>query len=179
MPSPVPDERPSPPSCGDIVGLLAQRDRRAAFAAVELGATTPREVAEATGLRPAAAAAALHRLTAGGLVALDDQAGAHVVEDAFRRAVAAEVRISGRRTGDGAGAYFRRGRLTAIPGAPEVRARVLAVVAETFTAGETYSEPKVNALCAEWLDDWVSLRRALVDDGLLHRDATGTAYRRA
>ncbi|MFC4562488.1 DUF2087 domain-containing protein [Nocardiopsis mangrovi] len=171
----VPDERP--PSCGDIVGLLAESDRRAAFAALVLGAATPREIADAAGLRPAAAASALHKLTAGGLAAFDEGARAHVlVEDAFRRAVAADVRVSGRRTGDGAGAYFRRGRLTAIPGDPAVRARVLEVVAEVFAAGETYSEPKVNALCAEWLDDWVSLRRALVDHGLLRRDATGTAY---
>ncbi len=29
----------------------------------------------------------------------------------------------------------------------------------------------MNAICGGWLDDWVSLRRALIDEGLLRRDA--------
>lgn len=86
--------------------------------------------------------------------------------------------MSSRDGGDGAGAYFRRGRLTAIPGNPEVRARVLPVVADSFKPGEVYSEAKVNALCGEWLDDWATLRRVLVDEGLLRRDHTDTAYER-
>ncbi|MFE7314264.1 hypothetical protein ACFU7T_14455 [Streptomyces sp. NPDC057555] len=51
-----------PPSCRDLVGLLAQNDRRSAYAALALGATTLEQVAERTGLRPAAAAMALQKL---------------------------------------------------------------------------------------------------------------------
>ncbi|MFE7314263.1 DUF2087 domain-containing protein [Streptomyces sp. NPDC057555] len=82
-----------------------------------------------------------------------------------------EVRLTGRGGGDGAGAYFRKGRLTSIPGNAQVRNRVLSVVADSFEKGVTYPEPKVNAICGGWLDDWVNLRRALVDEGLLRRDA--------
>ncbi|WP_435828336.1 DUF2087 domain-containing protein [Saccharopolyspora shandongensis] len=71
-----------------------------------------------------------------------------------------------------------RGRLTSIPGKAEVRSRVLAVVKDSFEPGMTYSEAKVNAICGEWFDDWVSLRRALVDEGLLLRNESGTTYKR-
>ncbi len=42
----------------------------------------------------------------------------------------------------------------------------------------TYSEAKANAICGEWFDDWASLRRALVDEGLLRRNESGTTYER-
>ncbi|MFB9962099.1 DUF2087 domain-containing protein [Sinosporangium siamense] len=168
-----------PPSCADLVGLLAQPDRRSAFAAVVLGATTRGQVVELTGLRPPAAANALRKLAEGRVIATGPEAGTYsLVEDTFRRAIIAEVGVAGRAGGDGSGAYFRRGRLRAIPGDAAVRSRVLRVVADTFQPGETYSEPQVNALCGEWFDDWAGLRRVLVDEGLLRRDATGTRYER-
>lgn len=175
------DHRPGaedpPPSCRDLVGVLAQTDRRDAFAALALGATSVDQVAERAGLRPSAAAVALRKLVDGRIAAYDADARAYrLLDDTFRLAVQAEVRISGRGGGDGAGAYFRKGRLTSIPGRAEVRGRVLAVVADSFEAGVTYSEAKVNALCGEWLDDWVTLRRALVDEELLRRDESGTRY---
>ncbi|EKX68559.1 DUF2087 domain-containing protein [Streptomyces ipomoeae] len=168
-----------PPSCRDLVGILAQTDRRDAFAALALGATTVAQVAERAKLRPAAAAVALQKLVDGRIAAYDADARAYrLIDDTFRLAVQAEVRISGRGGGDGAGAYFRKGRLTSIPGKAEIRSRVLAVVADSFDPGTSYSEAKVNAICGQWYDDWVSLRRALVDEGLLHRDESGTHYER-
>ncbi|MEU2752293.1 hypothetical protein ABZ613_39495 [Streptomyces collinus] len=53
------------PSCRDLAGLLAQTGRRAAYAVLALGATSVAEVAELTGLRQPAAAAALQKLTDG------------------------------------------------------------------------------------------------------------------
>jgi hypothetical protein len=167
------------PSCRDLVGLLAQSDRRAAYAALALGATSVAEVAELARLSPSAAAAALRKLTHGRIAALDSEKRTYsLLDDTFRLAVQAEIRVSGRGGGDGAGTYFRRGRLTSIPGRAEVRGRVLAVVKDSFEPGVTYSEAKVNAICGEWFDDWVSLRRALVDEGLLRRNESGTAYQR-
>jgi hypothetical protein len=161
-----------PPSCRDLVGLLAQTDRRSAYAALVLGATTLEQVAERTGLRPAAAAMALQKLAEGRVARHDPARGTYVLlDDTFRLAVREEVRLTGRGGGDGAGAYFRKGRLTSIPGNAEVRNRVLSVVADSFEKDVTYPESKVNAICGGWLDDWVSLRRALVDEGLLRRDA--------
>ncbi|WP_405110204.1 DUF2087 domain-containing protein [Micromonospora sp. NBC_01405] len=172
------DERPA--SCGDIVGLLAEPARRAAFAALVLGARTVGSVAEQAGLTRKVAASALRKLVDGGIAAEDRATHSYApVEDAFRRAVQAEIRVGGRSGGHGAGVYFRRGRITAIPGDAEIRSRVLAVVVDTFTPGEVYPETRVNALCGEWFDDWVTLRRALVDEGLLKRNHAGTAYERA
>ncbi|CBG72686.1 hypothetical protein SCAB_56601 [Streptomyces scabiei 87.22] len=168
-----------PPSCRDLIGVLAQTDRRDAFAALALGATSAAEVAERAGLRPAAAAAALSKLVDGRIAAYDADARTYrLIEDTFRLAVQAEVRISGRGGGDGAGAYFRKGRLTSIPGKAETRTRVLSVVADSFEPGVTYAEAKVNAICGQWFDDWVTLRRALVDEELLRRDESGTRYER-
>ncbi|MEV0221559.1 DUF2087 domain-containing protein [Streptomyces sp. NPDC050704] len=169
-----------PPSCRDLVGLLAQHDRRAAYAALALGATSVAEVAEMAGLRPPAAAAALRKLTEGRVAVFDSEKRAYtLLDDTFRLAVQAEVRVSGRGGGDGAGSYFRRGRLTSVPGRAEVRGRVLAVVKDSFEPGVSYPEAKVNAICGEWFDDWVTLRRALVDEGLLRRNESGTSYERA
>ncbi|MEU3980559.1 DUF2087 domain-containing protein [Streptomyces sp. NPDC026672] len=155
-----------------MVGLLAQNDRRSAYAALVLGATSVEEVAERAGLRPASAAMALQKLVEGRIARHDQAHGTYtLLDDTFRLAVREEVRLTGRGGGDGAGAYFRKGRLTSIPGKADVRNRVLTVVADSFEKGVMYEEPKVNAICGGWFDDWVSLRRALVDEGLLRRDA--------
>src|SRR5215210_4044829 len=61
------------PSARELVALLAETDRLRALAAVTLGASTLPEVAERTGLEPRAAARALSRLVAGGL--LEGEAG--------------------------------------------------------------------------------------------------------
>ncbi|WP_240981488.1 MULTISPECIES: DUF2087 domain-containing protein [unclassified Streptomyces] len=162
-----------------MVGLLAQDDRRSAYAALVLGATSLPQVAERTGLRPAAAAMALQKLVEGRIACHDPEGGYTLLDDTFRLAVREEVRLTGRGGGDGAGAYFRKGRLTSIPGKAEVRRRVLTVVADSFEKGTVYEESKVNAVCGGWLDDWVSLRRALVDEGLLLRDDATARYQRA
>lgn len=166
------------PSCGDLVGLLAEPARRSAFAALVLGAGTAAAVAQRTGLTPKESVQALRKLVDGRVATEDD--GSYVLqEDTFREAIRTEARLTGGSGGgSGAGAYFRRGRLTAIPGDAEVRARVLAVVADSFTPGEVYTEARTNALCGEWFDDWVTLRRALVDENLLRRDHAGNDYQR-
>lgn len=167
------------PSCRDLVGALAQNDRRAAYAALALGAKTVAEVAERAGLRPPAAAVALKKLADAGIASFDrDEHTYTLLDDTFRLAVQAEVRVAGRARGDGAGSYFRRGRLTSIPDNKEVRSRVLDVVRDSFEPAVSYPEAKVNAICGEWFDDWVTLRRALVDEGMLRRNESGAIYER-
>jgi hypothetical protein len=162
-----------------LAGLLAQTDWRAAYGGLALGATSLAEVAELARLRPLAAAAALQKLTDGLIPAFDSEKRTYtLLDDTFRLAVQAEASVSGRGSGDGAGSYFRRGRLTSIPGKAEVCSRVLAIVKDSFEPGVTYSQAKVNAICGAWFDDWVSPRRALVDEGLLRRNESGTTYER-
>ncbi|WP_039828291.1 DUF2087 domain-containing protein [Nocardia testacea] len=167
------------PSCRDLVGALAQNDRRAAYAALALGATTVAEVAERAGLRSPAAAVALQKLADVRIASFDREKHTYtLLDDTFRLAIQSEVRVAGRARGDGAGSYFRRGRLTSIPGNTEVRSRVLDVVRDSFEPGVPYPEAKVNAICGEWFDDWVTLRRALVDEGMLCRNESGAIYER-
>jgi hypothetical protein len=54
---------------------------------------------------------------------------------------------------------------------------VLEYLAERFQEGVEYPEPDVNELLGRFHDDYASLRRHLVDDGLLTRSAGH--YRRA
>lgn len=165
-------------SAADLVGLLAESDRRNVFAALVLGARRVPEVASATGLDRSEAAMALQKLVAGGLVSADAQREHYEpIVEVFKAAMRTERRVAGS-TGDGAGSYFRRGRLLAIPNEAEVRGRVLGLVIDSFDIERTYTEAQVNALCAEWHDDWVGLRRALIDEGLLARDRSGARYDR-
>ncbi|MFE7814484.1 DUF2087 domain-containing protein [Streptomyces sp. NPDC057433] len=137
------------------------------------------EAAERAGLRPPAAAMALQKPADVGIASFDREKHTYTLfDDTFRLAVQAEVRVAGRARGDGAGSSFRRGRPTSIPGNKDVRSRVLGVVRDSFEPGVPYPEAKVNAICGEWFDAWVTLRRALVDEGVLHRNESGAIYER-
>lgn len=165
-------------SAADLVGLLAEPDRRSVFAALVLGARRVPEVVSATGLGRSEAAMALQKLVAGGLASTDAQRDHYEpVAQVFKAAMRTERRVAGS-TSDGAGSYFRRGRLLAIPNEAGVRGRVLGLAVDSFDFEPSYNEAQVNAVCAEWHDDWVGLRRALIDEGLLARDRSGARYHR-
>lgn len=73
--------------------------------------------------------------------------------------------------------YNGRGELTQMPVKAPVRREFLAWVASLLPAGETLTEPEANAVLRQVDDDVATLRRYLVDDGLLERPEPG-AYRR-
>jgi hypothetical protein len=75
-----------PPRPRDLLALLAEPDRLKALAAVALGAETLPQVAERAGLEPKAAARALSRLVAGGLLEGDGGKGYRVRTDVLRTA---------------------------------------------------------------------------------------------
>ena len=58
-----------------------------------------------------------------------------------------------------------------------ISTQVIPVLAERFQEGVEYPEPDVNELLGRFHEDYASLRRHLVDDGLLTRSAGH--YRRA
>ncbi|MFN2521354.1 MAG: DUF2087 domain-containing protein [Candidatus Limnocylindria bacterium] len=66
--------------------------------------------------------------------------------------------------------FFRDGRLETIPAARPMRRRALEHVAARFDGGRDYSEREVNAILFTLHSDVASLRRYLVDEGLLARD---------
>jgi hypothetical protein len=171
---------PGPPlDAGELVGLLADDDRRKVFAALVLGSTTRAEISAATGLDTRQVVRALNRLVTAGLVD-DDSDGEHTLLDAAfaraARAIAAarppldehadapadEARVLR--------AFVRDGRLTSIPTAWGKRRVVLDWLAQRFEPGRRYSEAMVNLSLAQVHPDTAALRRYLVDDGFLSRD---------
>jgi ADP-ribose pyrophosphatase YjhB (NUDIX family) len=161
-----------------LVGLLAEPDRLRVVAALALGAATPAEVAQAAGLPPRAVAAALRRLESGGLVST--VAGVlRLADRQFAEAARAETvprPVEDYGVSDPAAAavlraFVRDGRLTQIPVARAKRRTVLEHIASTFEPGMRYPERQVDAMLRAWYPDYASLRRYLVDEQLLARDA--------
>jgi len=87
-----------------------------------------------------------------------------VVEDAYRKKVLQT--------------FMRLGRLVCIPAQLKKRQIVLERVAEEFEYGREYSEREVNIILLDFHDDVASLRRGLIELGLLAR-AKGVYRRKA
>jgi hypothetical protein len=69
------------------------------------------------------------------------------------------------------------GRLHTMPTRHVKRQLVLDRIAQRFEPGRTYDEREVDAVLKEIHDDHAALRRYLVDDGFLTREAN--VYRRS
>ena len=174
------DDSPPIPDAAAIAGLLADDDRRAVVAALVLGASTVAEVVHATGLSARKVASALARLLDGELVVRGDDGSHLLLGEAFRRAAiaSAPARPEPDPTGDVPEdaarvlrTFFRGGRLTSIP---TQRAKLLVVLdrlAQEFELGQRYPEREVNRILREYHDDVAALRRHLVDEELLSREA--------
>ena len=73
-------------------------------------------------------------------------------------------------------AFFEYGKLKSIPAQQKKRRIVLEVIAEQFAYGKTYPEQEVNLIIAGFHDDFCTIRRDMIGEHLLERDASG--YRR-
>jgi hypothetical protein len=177
----VTDAEPPPvPDAAAIAGLLADDGRRRVVAALVLGSATVVEIRGATGLSARAVATALARLADAELVVRGED-GTHVLlAEAFRRAAiaAAPERPAPDPTGevpeDAARVlrtFFRGGRLTSIPIQRSKKVIVLDRLAQEFDVGTRYSERQVNAILRRFHEDVASLRRYLVDEEFLSREA--------
>ena len=157
-----------------IVGHLAHPDRRRVLAALILSASTADDVKRATGLGTRAVMTSLTRLVD------SDEGGRYwVVEEAFRQAVIDAQAAPAPDEHEGVSAntsrvlraFVREGRLVSIPAPRSKRLVVLDLIVQDFGLGQRYSERKVNAMLRKWHDDTAALRRYLVDEGLLDREA--------
>lgn len=161
-----------------IVGLLADATRLKVVGALALGAGTLEEVAEAADLPLKDVALAARRLARAGLVHRDghtlvlhaDRFGA--AARAAAEAAPAPEPLSDDPAEDAVlSAFLRDGRLVAIPPRRGKRLVVLNHLVRVFEPGVRYPEREVNALLAAWHADVAALRRYLVDEGLLTREA--------
>jgi hypothetical protein len=161
-----------------LVGLLADPARLKVVAALALGAGSIEEVAEASGLPLKDVALAARRLGRAGLVHRDGHALALHAEKfgAAARAAAEAAPAPEPLSSDPAesavlASFVRDGRLVSIPAQYTKRRMVLEHLARVFEPGVRYPEREVNALLAVWHPDVAALRRYLVDEGLLTREA--------
>lgn len=151
-----------------VIGLLAVRPHRS------------EELAQATGQRPRAVLGVLGTLVAEGLAVDDggvyrlDREGLRAVAQQLPAAPETDQRMLYGMTGgeqEVLTRFFRGSRLTEIPAARAKRRIVLERLALEFEPGVYYPEPEVNDLLGAFHEDYASLRRYLVDEGLLTREA--------
>jgi hypothetical protein len=68
--------------------------------------------------------------------------------------------------------FLKDGRLVVMPAKRSKRLVVLDHLAQQFEPGRTYTEAEVNAKLARFDDDYAALRRHLVDEGFMTRQAS-------
>jgi hypothetical protein len=162
----------------ELLGLLAEPVRLRVAAALVLGRRTPVDIAQAADVDKRVALQALTRLEAGGLAERDGDGWRFVADRLTASARAAAPRRPAEDHGatDPAaamvlGRYLRGGRLLSIPSARGKRLVILDHLARMFEPGVRYPEREVNAYLRAFHDDVAALRRYLVDEGLLSREA--------
>ncbi|MDP9068515.1 MAG: DUF2087 domain-containing protein [Actinomycetota bacterium] len=161
-----------------IVAALADRDRLRVVAALLLDSCTISEIETTSSLDLRSIEKALSRLIAAGLVTKDRRGYRFATEEVLAAARSAAERRS---TEEGLGhppaassvlrTFIRDGRLITIPAVRAKRLVVLDHLAQEFDPGLRYLERDVNHILAQYHSDVASLRRHLVDEGFMEREA--------
>lgn len=66
--------------------------------------------------------------------------------------------------------FFEYGKLKAIPAQRKKRRIILEEIAKDFEMGKTYDEKEVNLIIAAYHDDFCTIRREMILEGLMARD---------
>jgi hypothetical protein len=167
-------------SSGELLRALADPERLAVAGALARGSATASDLASSLALPVTRVRRHLARLAAAGLAQVQsDRRTWTLLPEALREA-ALEVGPP-REAGLALGAaddeeamvlnsYFRRGHLVEVPAKHSKRMIVLTRLALEFEAGVKYPERAVNEILERFHPDFASLRRFLVDEGLLSRE---------
>lgn len=169
----------------EFARVLADRTRLAVIGVLAVEPRAAYDVAKLLDITEREAVRALGRLAKAGLVVADG--GVYRVDVEALRAFAetltpdepADPEMFRNLTDDEANVaarYFRGRRLQEIPAAEGKRRAVLRRIVQEFEPGRRYSEAQVNLMLGMFHPDHASLRRYLVDDGLLDRDPSEGAY---
>ena len=70
-------------------------------------------------------------------------------------------------------AFFEYGKLKSIPAQRKKERIVLEVIVEAFDFDRIYTEREVNIIIADYHDDFCTIRRDMIGEGLMMRDKTG------
>jgi hypothetical protein len=164
----------------DLLRTLLEPARLAVVGAVVGAPREADEVAETTGVDRDEVIRTLAPLVQAGLVVrvgqrfqLDEEAWRAVVHQ-LPRAAPLDPRIAFGMTDEEAevlGRFFSGERLLELPAQRRKRLVVLERLALEFEPGRRYDEAEVNKILRRFHDDHATLRRALVDESFLDRDA--------
>jgi hypothetical protein len=165
----------------DILRALADPQRLAIAGMLAGGDRSADELASGIGIPVARVHKHLNRLTATGVVRVNDDRLTYRLDPETLRWAAEQVGPP-RGAGLALGAatddeeavlrtFFRNGRLTEIPARESKRRVVLERIALEFEPGRHYDESEVNVIVGRFLDDYAALRRHLVDGGFLDRES--------
>jgi hypothetical protein len=164
----------------EILRALADPQRLAIAGMLAGGDRSADEIAGATGVAVARVHKHLNRLTATGVVRVNDDRHTYRLDPETLRWAAEQVgppRDAGLALGAATDdeeavlrTFFRNGRLTEIPAKESKRRIVLERIALEFEPGRRYDEKEVNVVVGRFLNDYAALRRYLVDEGFLDRE---------
>ena len=169
---------PAPPD--EILRALADPERLAVAGALAMGPCRAADLAKQLNLPVRRVQRHLSRLTSVGVVRVETDRRTYTLLPQSLRQAARELGPS-RDPGLALGAideeeeavlrrYFVDGRLREIPAKHSKRLFVLTRLAMEFDVGVRYAEARVNETLRRFHPDYASLRRYLVDEGLLSRD---------
>lgn len=177
---------------GRLLTLLLDRERLAVAGSLAVQSSTTDELIERTGLDRRTVLTVIGDLRAAGLVAvdgvgryeLDDKAIRSAAQDAADIEIPMDPAIGFGMTDEERrvlGRFFSGRVLDEIPTQRAKRLVVLQRLALEFDVGRRYTEFEVNDVLGRFHPDWSTLRRGLVDEGLLDRDpaAGGNLYWRS
>jgi hypothetical protein len=159
-----------------LFGVIADPDRLKVVSALVLGSWSVADLEVSTALDRKTIEHAIARLVAGDLVE-KDRAGYRLKIEELRAAARAAADERRLREAGPAGAgevvarFIKGGRLVAMPTVKNKRYAVLDHIVQSFEPGRRYPERTVNEILRAYSDDYVTIRRYLVDEGLLDRDA--------
>jgi len=177
----------------DLLRLLVDPERLAVAGALAAGPGTTSELAGRAGVDERTVLEVVARLVRGGLAVGDAEDGYALEPSAWQalaRSVATVVQEPDPTIGFGMtaderavlGRFFEGRTLRQLPSSRSSRLVVLERLALEFEPGRHYHELEVNELLGQFLQartetDWSSLRRHLVDEGLLDRDNANMYWR--
>ena len=164
----------------EILRALADPERLQMLGVLARRSAGPSELAELLEMPSARIRKHLNRLTATGIVRLNDDRRTYRLDAGTLRWAAEQVGPP-RDAGITLGAanedeevvlrtFFRDGRLTEIPARESKRRIVLERIALEFEPGVRYDERTVNAIVGRFYGDHAAIRRYLVDEGFLSRE---------
>ena len=67
-------------------------------------------------------------------------------------------------------AFFEYGKLKSIPSQRKKERIVLEEIAKSFEPGKTYTEKEINLIISEFNDDFCTIRRDMISEGILKLD---------